>query len=164
METVADGFPRGRGALDNKQALLGILEAGRKAPGRGILPERGIDLAFGCDEEVGGEEGAAQIAEKLRAAGRSLNHPRRRAGRSWKRVVRIGPARGPDAGTCGKGYASLDLSVPVGGRTLLLPPKQTAIGILARAVQPPPRIISSRAHLGSRPWTCFAPSARRCRS
>ena len=132
--TVADGFLWGRGALDDKQALLGILEAAEKLLGEGFVPERGIDLAFGCDEEVGGEEGAAQIAEKLRAAGRSFEFILDE-GLTIMEDGLSGLAR-PVAliGTSEKGYASLDLSVRSEGGHSSVPPKQTAIGILARAV------------------------------
>jgi len=66
---VAGGFVWGRGALDTKISLLGILEAVRDLLAEGFQPERTLILAFGHDEEVGGQHGAAAIVRHLQARG-----------------------------------------------------------------------------------------------
>jgi carboxypeptidase PM20D1 len=55
---VADGFVWGRGALDMKGSLIGLLEAVEYLLGKGFNPRRTIYLAFGHDEETGGQKGA----------------------------------------------------------------------------------------------------------
>ncbi|MGH8454230.1 MAG: M20/M25/M40 family metallo-hydrolase, partial [Nevskiales bacterium] len=66
---IADGHIWGRGALDDKASVLAQLEAVELLIARGFKPRRTIYLAFGHDEEVGGQDGAARIAEQLRNYG-----------------------------------------------------------------------------------------------
>jgi carboxypeptidase PM20D1 len=63
--TVKDGFVWGRGAWDDKGNLIAQLEAVEKLLAEGFKPRRTVYLAFGADEEVGGERGAKAIAELL---------------------------------------------------------------------------------------------------
>lgn len=67
--TKADGFIWGRGALDTKVTLVGILEAVTQLLGQGFKPQRTVMLAFGHDEEVGGRYGAHAIASELSSRG-----------------------------------------------------------------------------------------------
>jgi carboxypeptidase PM20D1 len=62
---IADGFIWGRGALDDKNALLGGLEAVEGLLAEGFTPARAVYLAFGADEETDGERGARAIARAL---------------------------------------------------------------------------------------------------
>ena len=59
----------GRGAIDDKQAVLGHLEAVEDLLARGFTPKRTVYFSFGHDEEQGGELGAKKIAEALTAEG-----------------------------------------------------------------------------------------------
>lgn len=59
----------GRGALDLKSVLFGILEALEFALSEGQIFERGFYLAFGHDEEGRGLDGAAQIARIMKDRG-----------------------------------------------------------------------------------------------
>ena len=59
----SNGWSWGRGTLDMKQSILGTLEAIEILLAEGFSPERTIYLAFGHDEEIGGQKGAAQIAK-----------------------------------------------------------------------------------------------------
>jgi carboxypeptidase PM20D1 len=79
---IADGFIWGRGTMDMKTSLMGILEAVEHLIDQGVTPDRTVYLAFGHDEEVGGPNGAAQISELLQSRGvtidsRSSDLPRR---------------------------------------------------------------------------------------
>jgi len=64
--TIKDGFVWGRGALDTKISLVGILEAIKQLLADNVSPQRTVFLAFGHDEEMGGEYGAKVIAERLK--------------------------------------------------------------------------------------------------
>ena len=66
---VSDGRIYGRGTLDNKQGLLGNLEAAESLLAEGFVPARTIVFAFGHDEEISGKQGAGKIAELMRAKG-----------------------------------------------------------------------------------------------
>lgn len=60
---IAEGFIWGRGAIDDKASAFALLEAVEHLLALGFEPNRTIYLAFGHDEEVGGVNGAAKIAE-----------------------------------------------------------------------------------------------------
>lgn len=66
---MADGMAWGRGALDYKVGVTGMLQACEDLLAEGFRPVRGICLAFGHDEEVGGLEGAAGMTALLEARG-----------------------------------------------------------------------------------------------
>ena len=69
---IADGFIWGRGALDDKNALLAGLEAVEGLLAEGFTPARTVYLAFGADEETDGERGARVIAQALAERGMRL--------------------------------------------------------------------------------------------
>ena len=66
---IEDGYIWGRGAMDMKATFLGILEAVEMLLGEGYQPDRTVLLAFGHDEEIGGQAGARVIAERLKERG-----------------------------------------------------------------------------------------------
>ena len=131
---VRDGYVWGRGSLDIKSGLLGILEAAEMLIGAGFQPERTVYFVFGHDEEVGGNFGAKQVAKLLFEAGVAPIFVLDEGGLIVQDVV-PGVA-GPVAliGIAEKGYLSLELSVAGAGGHSSRPPKQTAIGILSRGV------------------------------
>ncbi|KAJ7082845.1 hypothetical protein B0H15DRAFT_851685 [Mycena belliarum] len=57
----------GRGTIDDKNGLIGILAAVESLLQIGFTPTRTFVMAFGFDEEVNGLEGAAQLAKTLLA-------------------------------------------------------------------------------------------------
>jgi len=63
---VKDGFVWGRGAWDDKGNLMAQLEAVELLVASGFKPERTVYLAYGADEEVSGQRGAAKIAAVLK--------------------------------------------------------------------------------------------------
>ncbi len=124
----------GRGTLDIKLAILGSLEAIEALLAKGFKPQRTIYLAFGHDEEIGGSQGAKQIAALLHKRGVELEF-----------VVDEGMAltqglmpgiQKPVAlvGLAEKGYVTYKLSIRGSGGHSSMPPKSTAIGRLSRAI------------------------------
>lgn len=65
---VADGYLWGRGTLDDKINVVGLLEAVEQRLSEGFRPRRTLWLAFGHDEEIGGT-GAVAMAARLDALG-----------------------------------------------------------------------------------------------
>jgi carboxypeptidase PM20D1 len=131
---IAEGYVWGRGTLDIKNGVLGILEAVEYLIKHDFVPERTIYLGFGHDEEVGGENGAAAIAALLESRGVELGSLLDEGG-----VVIDGFMPGVDTpvgaiGISEKGYLSLKLTVSVDGGHSSMPPKETAIGILSKAI------------------------------
>ena len=62
---IVDGFIWGRGAIDNKSAVLGTLEAVEMLLAENFRPARTVYLAYGHDEEIGGVAGARNSADLL---------------------------------------------------------------------------------------------------
>lgn len=130
---VADGFVWGRGAIDDKVNVLGIFEAVESLVGAGFVPERTVYLAFGHDEEVGGA-GAAAIARLLEARGVNPLYVLDEGGVVSEGLVTGVPGPVALVGIAEKGYLSLELTVESTGGHSSMPPNETAIGILSRAV------------------------------
>lgn len=130
----AEGFVWGRGALDDKAALLGILEAIEHLLGEGFVPACDVWLAFGHDEETGGEAGAAALAAHLQQRGVQPAFVLDEGG-----AITTGSFPGLDVplaavGVAEKGYLNLRLRVQAEGGHSSMPPRRTAIGRLAAAV------------------------------
>ena len=69
---VEEGYIWGRDAIDMKSTLTAIMEAVERRLEKGHSPHRTIYLSFGHDEELGGDNGAKNIAAYLRIkAGKS---------------------------------------------------------------------------------------------
>ena len=61
----------GRGALDDKSGVVGMMEAATYLIKNNFQPTRTVYFSFGHDEEIGGG-GAAQVTEKLKQEGVQL--------------------------------------------------------------------------------------------
>jgi carboxypeptidase PM20D1 len=131
---VADGYIWGRGALDDKGSVLGILEAVEGLLAAGYTPRRTVLLGFGADEEVGGHEGAALIAERLRQQGVTLESVLDEGGMRVSGAVPGVKAPVALVGVAEKGFTSVELVVEGEGGHSSMPPPSTAVGILSRAV------------------------------
>lgn len=127
-------FIWGRGTLDDKGSLLGILEAVEALIGEDFRPRRTVYLCFGHDEEVGGHEGAAHIAQALEERGVKA-HLLVDEGLAITRG--IVPGLDVDlalVGVAEKGYLTVNLEARAEGGHSSTPPRETAVGILAAAV------------------------------
>lgn len=130
---ISDGFIWGRGAMDDKSAVLGILEGVELLLREGVRPRRTIYLAFGDDEEAGGK-GAFAIATLLASRG-----VRPAMVVDEGAVVAEGMMPGVSAsvalvGIAEKGAVSLELTAEIGGGHSSMPPTQTAVGVLSSAI------------------------------
>ncbi len=131
---IADGHIWGRGTLDDKGSLLGMLESVEYLLKDGFKPARSIYLAFGFDEEVGGREGAAKIAEFLKSQALQFEYIIDEGGAAVSGLVPGITSWVALVGTAEKGYISLELSVESPGGHAAQPPRETAVGIVATAV------------------------------
>ncbi len=143
---IADGYIWGRGALDNKSGLMGLMEACERLLADGYAPDRTLYLAFGHDEEVGGGDGAAQIAALLRQRGVELAFSLDEGSALLRGI--IAGVKPPVAAIMAaeKGYVSFRLSTKGEGGHSSMPNFDPVLPRLARAVsrldaQPlPPRM------------------------
>jgi len=132
--TVEGGFVWGRGTLDDKGALVCLLEAAESLARDGYRPKRTIYLAFGGDEEVGGAQGAAKIVAALAGHDVHLDYVLDE-GMSVTDGFFPG-ASGPIGivGIAEKGYVSVELVAESQAGHSSTPPATTAIGLLAEAI------------------------------
>ena len=131
---IADGYVWGRGTLDIKCGVVGILEGVEYLLKQDFKPERTVYLGFGHDEEVGGENGAVAIAALLEARGVKLGCLLDEGGSVYDDLLTDVQAPVAMIGISEKGYLSLRLTVAEDGGHSSMPAQQTAIGILARAI------------------------------
>ncbi len=131
---VADGFVWGRGALDDKGSVFGILESVESLLAAGFQPRRTVLLAFGGDEEVGGHEGAETLAKLLRERGVTLESVLDEGGMIMSGTVPGVASPVALVGVAEKGFASAELIVQGEGGHSSMPPSQTAVGVLSRAI------------------------------
>lgn len=131
---VADDYVWGRGAMDDKGSLVAILEAIEGMIRDGVEPRRPVILAFGHDEEIGGD-GARAMADELERRGVEpflvLDEGL---------AVADGIMPGIDVpvaliGVAEKGYLSVELRASGEGGHSSAPPRQTAVDVLVRALE-----------------------------
>jgi carboxypeptidase PM20D1 len=130
---IADGFVWGRGTLDDKVGVLSTLEAVEALVTKGHRPRRTMYLAFGDDEEVEGR-GAAAIVALLKSRG---VHPLAAIDEGSAIVRGVIPNVSRPAALIGvaeKGHMSVRLTVKGAGGHSSMPPAQTAVGVLAQAI------------------------------
>ena len=130
---ITDGFIWGRGAIDNKSAVVGTLEAVEMLLVTGFRPERTVYLTFGHDEEVGGTQGAKRIAALLRDRGVRLEMAIDEGGVIGEGIL---PVDMPVAlvGIAEKGFVSVEIGTHTASGHSSLPPAQSAVGIVSAAI------------------------------
>ena len=131
---IADGHIWGRGTLDDKGSLMGMMEAIEYLLKDGFKPARPVYMAFGFDEEVGGRQGAGKIAEFLKSQGLQFEYVIDEGGAAVQGLVTGITSWMALVGTAEKGYLSLELSAEAPGGHASQPPRRTAIGMVATAV------------------------------
>jgi carboxypeptidase PM20D1 len=124
----------GRGAVDDKASVVGILEAVEQLLKENYQPQRTVYLCFGHDEEITGRRGAAKIAEWFKAqnikpqlvvdeGGVVDTEKFKKTGRPVA-VIGVGE----------KGYCNIDLTVEIPGGHSSMPATETAIDVLNKAI------------------------------
>jgi len=129
---VVRGRVWGRGAVDYKIGLCGMLEAVEQLLLEGAVLRRGLLLAFGHDEEIGGAGGAERITALLEREGIRCCMALDEGGYIYSYPW----ARRPAAvvAVAEKGYATVVLSAPGVQGHASVPPAELAIEALSRAV------------------------------
>ncbi len=131
---IAEGYIWGRGTLDDKGNLVALLEAVETLLSQGFVPNRTIYLAFGHDEEIGGDEGAAKIAALLKSRGVKAEFSLDEGGVITQGIIAGVSKPVASVMVAEKGYVSYRLTVHAPGGHSSMPSSDTAIGTLSRAV------------------------------
>ena len=131
---ITNGFVYGRGTLDDKTTVIGIMEAVEYLLQQGYQPERNFFLAFGHDEEVSGSLGAKEISALLESRKVTLEYVLDEGG-----AIKVGGINGINkplavVGTAEKGFLTLELTATGEGGHSSMPPPKTSIGELAEAI------------------------------
>ena len=131
---IVDGFIWGRGTLDIKNQLIGIMDAAEALLQKGYRPERTILFGLGHDEETGGVNGCKILGQKLKEKSIHLAGIVDEGGGIMAGLA--AGVRGPIAlvGVSEKGYLTVEFTVHGQPGHSSTPPPQTSIGILARAL------------------------------
>jgi len=124
----------GRGTLDDKSAMISILEAVEKLISENYQPDRTIYFAFGHDEEVGGLKGARVIASTLKERGVTAEFVLDEGMAITLGMVPMISKPVALIGTSEKGYLSVKLSVEMEGGHSSTPEKESAITVLNQAL------------------------------
>lgn len=134
---VDENFIWGRGAIDCKHGVFGILEAINHLLSAGYQPDRTIYVALGHDEEMGGAFGNGKIGRWMREQGKRLEVVLDEGGCIFtefpgldRSVALVGVAE--------KGIVTIDLEVRLKADAMghaSMPPRDTAVSILSVAIQ-----------------------------
>ncbi len=131
---IAEGFVWGRGALDNKNAVVGLMEAVSWLVSRGEGPRRTVHLSFGHDEELGGAAGAASVVEHLRQNGVRLAWTLDEGSFVFRNLFPGVTVPVATINTAEKGSVTVRIVATAAGGHSSMPPTQTAVGRLAAAL------------------------------
>lgn len=132
---IDSGYVYGRGTLDDKGSIVGLLEAAQTLIESGFTPKRDIYFVFGQDEEIGGANGAQQAAIYFEEQGLRFDWVLDEGG-----IIADGILPGIDGkvgliGVSEKGYISVDITAEYPGGHSSMPADTSALMILTDAVQ-----------------------------
>lgn len=131
---TASGFLWGRGSLDDKISVVGILEGAELLLASGFQPQRTVLLAFGHDEELGGYAGAAHLARLVEQRYGKVSMLVDEGGLVTQGVI-PGVTRSVGlVGVAEKSSLTVELSVTAPGGHSSVPPQHSALGVLSRAL------------------------------
>ena len=132
--TVKDDYVWGRGTMDDKISIIGIMEATELLLSQHFQPERTIYFSFGHDEEMGGEMGTKKIVDYMKKQGIA---PAMVLDEGYAVTQKMVPGVEQDVAIIGiaeKGDISLELSINIEGGHSSMPKKETALDVMASGI------------------------------
>jgi carboxypeptidase PM20D1 len=124
----------GRGTMDDKTSLIGILESVEQLISEEFKPQRTIYISLGHDEEILGKRGAVAIAQHLESENIKAHFILDEGMAKLKNLI---PNLNKDIALIGvaeKGFLSLELTIALAGGHSSTPAKETAIDVLSSAI------------------------------
>ena len=131
---IVEGIIWGRGALDDKSAVIAQLEAATHLLQTGFIPKRTIYFSFGHDEELGGGNGAANVTAALAEQNVQLAWSLDEGSFLFDGMLPGVEPLMAAINVAEKGSVTLNIVAKSAGGHSSMPPQQTAIGILAEAI------------------------------
>ena len=131
---VDDGYLWGRGALDDKFAVITYLEAVERLLASGFTPARSLYFSLVHDEEIGGYQGAARVAEELQARKKKFAYMVGEGGMLLDQAELLDGQTMAMIALAEKTYVTLTLSCRGDGGHSSMPPANNAAARLAAAV------------------------------
>lgn len=131
---ITENFIWGRGSLDDKQNVLGILESVDYLLMNQFKPSRDIYFSFGFDEEIGGHKSAKQVAQYFLKKHIFFEFVH---DEGLPVVKGIMPGIFEPIATVAvaeKGHLELNLKLKAGDGHSSMPPPSTAIGRMAKVI------------------------------
>jgi carboxypeptidase PM20D1 len=131
---VVNGKIWGRGTLDDKIGVIGILQAVDYLLAKGFKPNRDMYFMFGFDEEIGGDEGANAIVDILKDRGIMFEYVLDEGGAIVENMI---PGVDQPVGVVGiseKGSVTAELTIEGSGGHSSQPKDHTNIGRISSAI------------------------------
>lgn len=132
---VDDEFIWGRGTIDDKQGVLGILEAGEWLLGEAHQPDHTIYFGFGHDEELSGFLGAAHISQWFKDRNIKIEYLVDEGLTLIQGFSSIPITKAALIGIAEKGSVTVELSTIHKGGHASTSTKETAVDIISAAIR-----------------------------
>jgi carboxypeptidase PM20D1 len=131
---VDSGFVWGRGTLDDKAELVSLIEAIESLLEENFIPDQSVYVAIGHDEETGGMEGAAKIADYIGDQKILFDFTLDEGGAVMNNVFPGLDKQVAFIATAEKGYADFRIEAHTAGGHSSVPPAENAIQIISNAI------------------------------
>ena len=131
---IEEGILYGRGAVDCKATLILTLDSVQQLLEQGFVPKGDIYLAFGHDEEIGGAQGAAKMAALLAEQNVSFDLVLDEGTPIYKNYLDSEDLPAALIAIGEKGCCNYRLTATGTAGHASVPPRHTAVGILAEAI------------------------------
>ncbi len=130
---VKEGYIWGRGVLDDKSSMIGILEATEAQLAKGFQPKQTILLCFGADEESSGN-GATAVVKYFKTLHKRFDIVVDEGGEISTEEMKDVKRPIASIGVGEKGYVTLILTAQKAGGHSSIPANSTAIDILSKGL------------------------------
>lgn len=131
---VHDGYIWGRGTIDNKLGVVGMMEAVEQLIAIGFQPQRTLYFSFGHDEEIGGPEGAAKVVEHFKSKGIQFEWSLDEGSFVLKDMLDAVKQPVTSINIAEKGMFTIELVARAVDGHSSMPPQELAVDILATAL------------------------------